>query len=339
MAGITKVKETTSQGTVLITGANGSLGLSLVQQLLEQYPSYSAILTVRDISDRDPNTEALRKLLSRFPAANATIEVLDLASLSNVRAFAEDVASRVSTGKIPPIAAIVCNAFAWSLVGMKHSSDDYELGFQVSHLSHFILVLKLLDAMNKSTGRIVLLGSVVHDGAEKFGAKFPDDLEKVIKPPSDKPGEEFAQGFQRYANSKLANVMFMLTLNKRLAKDPSLKGITAVAVNPGDMPTSRAFQHVPFAFRMVLKIAACLLPLFQYFTSLTTTKSAAINLMAMSVGPDASGSRGYFEGQKPVQSSKDSQDKGLRERVWKACEKWCGLKQSETVLNIGEGEY
>jgi NAD(P)-dependent dehydrogenase (short-subunit alcohol dehydrogenase family) len=94
------------EGTVLITGANGSLALPYVQQLLEKYPSFSAILTVRDASDKDPNTNELRKILSKFPSAKATIEVLDLARLENVRQFADAIANKVSTGKFPPISTV-----------------------------------------------------------------------------------------------------------------------------------------------------------------------------------------------------------------------------------------
>jgi WW domain-containing oxidoreductase len=210
-----------SEGTVLITGANGSLALSFVECLLENYPSYFAILTVRDESESDPNTTKLRSIVSRFPCARVSIEALDLASLPNVRSFANSVIVRVSSGKIPPISAIVCNAFGWSLTDTKYSDDGYELGFQVSHLSHFLLVLKLLDSMKKDTGRIVLLGSEAHDpknksGFNPLGAALPDDLEEIVKPKEDQKGEEMSRGFQRYSNSKLANVMFMHSLNTKL---------------------------------------------------------------------------------------------------------------------------
>lgn len=209
------------EGTVVITGSNGSLALSFVECLLSRYPSFFAILTVRDDSESDPNTASLRKIVSRFPSARVSIEALDLASLSNVRSFSKSVAARVSAAEIPAISAIVCNAMFWSLTETKYSKDGYELGFQVSHLSHFALVLKLLGSMSKDSGRIVLLGSEAHDiqnrdSFNSLGAKIPGDLEVLVKPPPDEKGEEMSRGFQRYSNSKLANVMFMHSLNKRL---------------------------------------------------------------------------------------------------------------------------
>lgn len=211
------------EGTVLITGANGSLALSFVEYLLENYPLYFAILTVRDNSESDLNTSKLRRIVSRFPSAKVSIEALDLASLSNVRSFADGIKSRVSVGEVPPISAIVCNAFSWSLTDTKYSKDGYELGFQVSHLSQFMLVMKLVGSVNKETGRIVLLGSEAHDPKTKnsfnpLGAEIPEDLEEIINPKEDKKGEEMSRGFQRYSNSKLANVMFMYSLNEKLQR-------------------------------------------------------------------------------------------------------------------------
>jgi WW domain-containing oxidoreductase len=208
-------------GTIIITGANGSLALSFVEYLLGNYPSYFAILTVRDDSKADPNTTKLRNIVSRFQSAKVSVEALDFASLSNVRSFAEKILAQVSTGEIPPISAIVCNAFAWSLTDTKYSKDGYELGFQVSHLSHFVLVLKLIGSMNKETGRLVFLGSEAHDSKNKngfnpLGAMIPEDLEEIFKPKEDKKGEEMSRGFQRYSNSKMANVMFMHALNRKL---------------------------------------------------------------------------------------------------------------------------
>jgi WW domain-containing oxidoreductase len=213
--------QSASEGTVLITGANGSLAMSFVEYLLETYPSYHAILTVRDNSESDPNTKTLRKIVSQFPSSKVSIEGIDLSSLSYVRSFSEHITARVSAGKIPTISAIVCNASSWFLKSTNYSKDGYELGFQVSHLSHFLLVLNLLGSMNKESGRIVLLGSEAHDIKNKnsfnpLGAGIPQNLEEIAKPVADVKGEEWPRGFQWYANSKLANVMFMYSLDKKL---------------------------------------------------------------------------------------------------------------------------
>jgi hypothetical protein len=91
-----------------------------------------------------------------------------------------------------------------------------------------------------------------------------------------------------------------------------------------------------------MRIIGHILPIIQYLASdmnLRTTKAAAIDLVAMAVGQEATGKRGYFMGQKQVTSSEDSHDEGLRERMWKACEKWAKVNQAETTLNLEKGGY
>jgi nucleoside-diphosphate-sugar epimerase len=99
-------------GTILLTGANGSLAIPAVNYLLSKYPTYMAVLTVRDTTDRDRNTAKLRKIIEAFPSARVSIRRLDLASLSAVQNFATDLHHDVASGKLPQITAIVCNAFA-----------------------------------------------------------------------------------------------------------------------------------------------------------------------------------------------------------------------------------
>jgi WW domain-containing oxidoreductase len=223
-----------SNGTVVITGANGSLALMFVENLLRKYPSYHAILAVRDASDDDQNTIRLREIVNNAMNDKVSIEAVDLASLSSVRNFADSVFGRVSTQKLPPISAVVCNAFNWSLTGQQNSPDGFDLCFEVSHLSHFVLVLKLLGSMDKASGRVVLLGSDAHytdrtNAARKLGSAIPENIEELIRPTSDKPGTEFDRGFQRYGTAKLASIMFMHMLNRKLLQ---VRSVLCTALNP-----------------------------------------------------------------------------------------------------------
>lgn len=206
-------------GTVIITGANGSLGLGFVQALLTSHPEYTLIATVRNPSaEQDPNTAKLRKLLSAQPKSQTHLETLDLGSLTDVRAFTARITDKIAAQKLPQITAIVCNAFTWSLHGQKTTTDNYEATFQVSHLSHMLLVVRLLGSMDPSAGRIVLLGSEAHDPLSRSRAAFPEDMEHLVRPPPDGVGEVYDKGFQRYGTAKLANVAFMHDLNTRLLK-------------------------------------------------------------------------------------------------------------------------
>lgn len=207
-------------GTVIITGANGSVALGFVDHLLSSYPAYTLLATVRNTSD--VNSAKLSDIIASKPNAKAQIETLDLSSLEDVRSFAEKIAERVASGELPRIKAIVCNAFTWSLSETKYTQDGLEASFQVGHLSHYLLILKLLGSI-ASDGRIVLLGSNTHypdrpHPLTKLTAQIPDDVEQMVRPLPDEPGQEHDRGFQRYGISKLANVLLMHDLNTRLKK-------------------------------------------------------------------------------------------------------------------------
>ncbi|KAM0385415.1 hypothetical protein ACHAQC_011325 [Fusarium culmorum] len=120
-------------GTVIITGANGSCALSFVSHLITDYPNLTLLATVRNASPSDPNTARLTEIIST--SSRASIEPLDLSSLSKVRAFAEKSAQRVEKGEIPPIKAIVCNAFTMSLKEQVDTEDGFERTFQNPKLS------------------------------------------------------------------------------------------------------------------------------------------------------------------------------------------------------------
>jgi NAD(P)-dependent dehydrogenase (short-subunit alcohol dehydrogenase family) len=208
-------------GTVLITGANGSLGIPSVKYLLTNYDTYTALLTVRNPSDE--NTQKLRAALSTFPKERYSIRPLDLGSLSAVKDFAAEIKIEIAAKKTAPLAAVICNAYTWSIVnGLKFTADGYESSMAINHLAHLKLVLGLLDVFDPDHGKIVVLGSDSHypgkSGLEKFPPQLPEDLDLLIKPGPDKEGEEVGRGFQRYGLSKAAAIMCAYQLQKRLSK-------------------------------------------------------------------------------------------------------------------------
>ena len=212
-------------GTILITGANGSLAIPAVQHLLTNYPDHTVILTVRNSSNTDVNTNRLRAVLESFPNSRASIHELDHARLSSVHEFANSLRDQMSSGKLPSLAAIVCNAYYWNLKdGVQTTEDGYEKTFQVSYLAHVVLVLRLLRSFDSRTGgRIVLFSSDSHwpgkNGMEKYPPAIPDDLESLVKPDvRAQSADNFGRGFQRYAIAKLTIVTWMYALNFYLQK-------------------------------------------------------------------------------------------------------------------------
>ena len=115
------------------------------------------------------------------------------------------------------------NAYYWKLADEVESiTDGYEKTFQVTYMAHATLVLRLLGSFGWSDGRIVLFSSDAHwpgkNSLEKYPPAIPFDLQMLVKPAADEPSDSFGRGFQRYAISKLAVVMWMYVLNHYLEK-------------------------------------------------------------------------------------------------------------------------
>ncbi|KAJ5668304.1 uncharacterized protein N7477_006874 [Penicillium maclennaniae] len=328
------------EGTVIITGANGSLALGFVDSFLARYPQHTLIATVRNPSPKDdPNTAKLMQLISKHSTSKVIIEALDLGSLAGVRSFADKLNAKVSLRELPHISAIVCNAATLSPeAGQKYTSDGYEATFQVSHLSHYLMVLKLLGSMDFAVGRIVMLGSIAHypekpNHLSSLRPGFPKNIEDLIKPAPDALSLVHDKGFQRYGTAKLANVTFAEDLNERLRMDPKLSKMTALAMDPGGLPASRAQAIQKSSTRKLFAVINILMPILKHLTSMfRTTEDAGRDLVAVSMDPAFQGKGGYYVGQNQDAPAAISKDKKEQERLWAACWRWAGLKAEETVL-------
>ncbi|GLA31614.1 hypothetical protein ACMYSQ_003629 [Aspergillus niger] len=327
-------------GTVLITGANGSLALGFIQALLSLYPQITLVATVRNASPgQDPNTAKLLNLVAKYPKANFHLETLDLGNLASVRSFADQVANQVLSKRLPPFSAIICNAATFSFeAGQVYTTDGYESTFQVCHLSHYLLILRLLGSMNKTSGRIVLLGSVTHypekpNPLSSLRPGFPENMDDLVHPPPDPPTLVHDKGFQRYGTAKLANVMLAMDLNRRLQEDDRLSGVTALAMDPGGLPSSRAQAGQKRSARWLFKVAEFLMPVLRYMiTMFRTIEDAGHDLVVVSVGAEFRGKRGYFVGVKKVAPAALSEDREAQEKLWGNCWRWAGMRTEETVL-------
>ena len=218
-------------GTIIITGANGSLAMPAVEHLLTHFPDFTLVLTVRNDSRDDVNTNALRGVVARFHDdgnARASIRKLDLSSLNAVHKFTEAIADEIFQGFLPPLASIVCNAYYWNLSHpLQMTVDGYEKSMQVCHIAHVALVLRLLGSFNLHGGRIVLFASDAHEPGKNSREVIPPSiptqhkrLELLAKPTPDDAtvADNTGYGFYRFANAKLAVTTWGHALNHHLEK-------------------------------------------------------------------------------------------------------------------------
>lgn len=150
------------KGTIIVTGANGGLGSALAAKIstATEYSCYYGLYTVRKVE----SAAALKAVLKRAPPSHKhDVVALDLARLASVREVAVDINRRVADGSLPPIRAIVLNAAYQEWTEQNFSPDGFDMTFQCCYLSHWLLVLMLLQSMDKDEGRIVVIGSYTHE--------------------------------------------------------------------------------------------------------------------------------------------------------------------------------
>ncbi|KAI1267556.1 hypothetical protein F5Y18DRAFT_378153 [Xylariaceae sp. FL1019] len=208
-------------GTVLLTGANSSMGLSAVDRLLSVYPDLTAVLTVRDASDNDPNTKRLRAIIAQYPNAHASVHQLDLANLLTVHAFADTLIASIAAKEYPALKSIICNAFYWNLVADSPLTvDGLEMTMQVNHVAHVALVLRLLGSFGPGGGRVEIVSTVAHyrrkNNMTPFQPDVPADIDDLVRqrPNQDKQG----WGAHLYGTSKLVATIWSYALNHYLEK-------------------------------------------------------------------------------------------------------------------------
>jgi NAD(P)-dependent dehydrogenase (short-subunit alcohol dehydrogenase family) len=193
----------------IVTGANSGLGFQTALELARH--GASVVLTSRSDSLGE---DALRRVRDTVPDADVSCRHLDLADLDSVHEFAG------SNKK--PIDILVNNAGVMA-IPPRRTSDGFEMQLGTNHLGHFALTGLLLPALLARPGaRVVTVSSTVH----RVGVMNFDDLmsERSYRP------------WQAYAQSKLANLLFMRELDRRVRA--ARLNLVSVAAHPGYASTN-----------------------------------------------------------------------------------------------------
>jgi protochlorophyllide reductase len=222
----------------LITGANSGLGLESARALLAR--GATVVLGCRSRRRGQEAREALRPAVA---GGGVDVLELNLADLASVRQAADWLADQY--GRLD---LLLNNAGVMGTPRMV-TRDGFELQFGTNHLGHFALTTALLPLMEgRPDARVVTVTS----GAQYFGRIAFDDLQ----------GERHYDRWAAYGQSKLANVMFALELQARLAAAGS--SVSSLAAHPGLARTNLQPASVAAAGSRLEGFAYRLLdPLFQ----------------------------------------------------------------------------
>ena len=192
----------------IVTGANTGIGYEAAKALALK--GAEVTLACRSA---DKGREALDRLKAQDPPGGAALESLDLADLGSVEAFADRYLQ--ANDKLD---LLILNAGVM-VPPQSTTAQGFELQFGVNHLAHFALTGRLLPLLQKTDGaRVVVLSST----AASFGAMDFDDLNWQSRRYVAWPA---------YGQSKLANQLFALELQRRLRAAGS--AVVVTAAHPG----------------------------------------------------------------------------------------------------------
>lgn len=192
----------------VVTGANSGLGLGLATRLA----AAGADVTMA-IRNRAKGEAAAEEIRAAVPAAKLAIKSLDLSSLASVKALGNELNAE---GR--PIDILINNAGIMQPPQRETTADGFELQFGCNHLGHFALTAHVLPLLRAAGGaRVTSLSS---SAARLGGINFDDP--------------QWAKRYNAtgaYAQSKSANLMFALELDRR--SRAAGWGIVANAAHPG----------------------------------------------------------------------------------------------------------
>ncbi len=169
-----------------------------------------------------------------------------------------------------PVDMLILNAGIMALQELEQI-DGIEKHFFVNHLGHFVLANQVLPAVLRApAGRVVVLSSSGHSFAPEAGIEF-DNLS----------GERDYQPWKMYGQSKLANGLFSLELNKRLRGT----GVTSNSVHPGVINTNLG-RHFPLWQRIAADVIG--------WSFMKSTEGGASTQAYVATAPAIEGYGGYY---------------------------------------------
>ncbi len=193
---------------VVITGASSGIGAEAADALAGR--GAHVVLAVRSQARGDATRTRIR---ARHPDAAVSVSLLDMAQLDSVRAFAQRTAEA-----FPRIDVLLNNAGLGLQSARAVTVDGFERQFGTNHLGHFALTGLLMPALLAAPSpRMVAISSIAH----RRGRIDFDDLQS----------ERRYKGSRAYSQSKLANLVFALELDRRARAAGSR--LVSVAAHPG----------------------------------------------------------------------------------------------------------
>lgn len=284
--------------TVIVTGANAGIGFETALALYKA--GAHVIMACRDAEKAN---EALAKIKQQKGTGTLEIGLLDLASLSAVKQFADTFIKEHKE------LHLLINNAGVMIPPASRTTEGYELQFGINFIGHFALTGHLYKLLNGTAGsRIVTLSSLAY----LYGKIDFDNLRS----------EKDYEPMREYQQSKLANIMFSIELQRRIiAKGDQ---VLSIAAQPGANKTELSRHMSDAAYNAAVERVGELMEPWQGALPSLFAAVAENAVGGVLYGPDQDGGyRGY-----PAKAviTENALDQNAAEKLWDFAEQATGIK-------------
>ena len=298
------MNENFSGKTYVVTGATSGIGLAMAAELARKGAS---VIGVGRSAER---CAAAEQHLRTIVDLQAHIDYLcaDLTLQSQVRGLAARIAGLLASQGKTHLDGLVNNAGTftyWQIL----SPEGFETQWAVNHLAPFLLTNELLPLLQAApAAKIVTVSSDSH-----YSARLDwNDVQL----------RRHYNGLRAYEQSKLANVLFTLELNRRLGPGSTVR---AFAADPGLVKTDIGFKGASGPVRWIWSLRRS--------GGVSPEKSAQgiLRLLDDDLAPDAIAV--YWKDGKPKQPGKQALDARSANRLWALSEQMCRIQTTTNQEN------
>lgn len=274
--------------TILITGANDGIGRATAERLAAR--GAHLVLACRDEVKAQLTAVAITEKTGNH---NIDTLPLDLASFASIRAAAD-----MFLAEHPKLDVLINNAGCYT-DSLELTEDGYELQFGVNHLGHFLLTMALMPAIRccRHCSRVINVSSALHKKAGLDFGSFRGEH-----------GEKKYNGSKYYAQSKLANMLFTMELDRRYGEE-----LTTNCLHPGVVGTRLANKKAGALTRTVWSM---------YKPFATPPDKGADTSVYLAMSPEVKDVSGrYFDQMQCLQKpSSIARNEQLARRLWEYSE-------------------